>query len=459
MAGPRSDLVQRASSKVGTVLKGKFHLDAVLGVGGMAAVFAATHRNGKKVAVKVLHPAFAADPELVKRFLREGYVANKIEHPGCVNVIDDDHDGDTVFLVMELLEGQSLERFTRSSGPRMPLEQILKVMGETLDVLAVAHGKGITHRDIKPANLFLTRDGRLKVLDFGIARLADGGIDGSSTQTGIAMGTPAFMPPEQARGRKQEIDARTDVWAVGATMLALLSGDRPRRAETGAEELLLAMTAPIPPLLERVPNVPKAVAAVVDRALAFERDARWPDARSMQAALAEAARALPEPAGDPSGPRIDTAPVLIGTAAEGEPTTQLATGATLAGQRSPAPRDKRTVAAIFAGSFVVALAIVVPILRSVVHHGPGAQPAGPPADLQALPAAALPPATPAVSAPAAAAEATPSPVVSALPPIDRAPPPSSAATAAKPAPPRPATHATPAPAAPNAAGNPLDRRF
>jgi serine/threonine protein kinase len=464
MVASRTDHLLRAKTRLGTLLKDKFRLEAVLGVGGMATVYSATHRNGKRVAVKLLHPQFAADPELVTRFLREGYVANKIEHPGCVNVLDDDSDGDMVFLVMELLEGYSLERFTRPAGSRMPLAQVLQVADETLDVLAVAHAKGITHRDIKPANLFLTNEGKTKVLDFGIARLADGGIDGSATQTGVAIGTPAFMPPEQARGRKHEIDARTDVWSLGATMLALLAGDRPRRAETGAEELLLAMTAPMPPLLERVPSVPPSIAAVVDRALAFDREARWPDARSMQMALRDARHSGVEVPREPTGPRVDTAPVLVASSPLGpDPTTQLGTGSTLVGQRTGgAPAGRHALAAAFLASFVGALTIATVVWVAITRHAPSA-PVGVAAAPPPATTTTLPPTPSSMPEPSASAHATVAqPAASGPPSVDVADLPGATSPVAK-TPPlqgRPATaRPSPPPGTATPPANPLDKRF
>ncbi len=308
-------LQQRARARVGASLKDKWQLDGLLGVGGTAAVYAATHRNGKRAAIKMLHPELSTNDELVARFLREGYVANKLEHPGAVSVLDDDRTDDgAVFLVMELLDGHSLEKHTKANGDRLSLEQVIRVGDETLDVLAVAHGKGVIHRDIKPANLFLTRDGRVKVLDFGIARLREGNNDATATQTGAAIGTPAFMPPEQARGRWHLVDARTDVWSVGATLFALLTGRRPRKADTVNEELLLAMTEPVPRIQTIAPQVPQVVADVVDRALAFEMNDRFVDARAMQQALRGALANLRETA-DPEtllSVQIDTAPVLHG---------------------------------------------------------------------------------------------------------------------------------------------------
>lgn len=290
-----SSIHANARARIGTVLKDKWQLDALLGVGGTAAVYSATHRNGKRAAIKILHPELTSTEGLVVRFLREGYVANKLEHPGAVSVLDDDRTEDgIVFLVMELLEGYSLDRHTRGNGDRLPVSQIVRIGDEVLDVLSNAHVRGVIHRDIKPANLFLTHDGKVKVLDFGIARLRDGSSDAAATQTGSMIGTPAYMPPEQARGRWQSVDARTDIWAVGATLFALLAGQRPRRAETVNEELLLAMTEPMPKVLAFAPHVPPQIASIVDRALEFEMDGRFRDARTMQLALRQAVGTLGE---------------------------------------------------------------------------------------------------------------------------------------------------------------------
>ncbi len=297
----------RAHARVGSVIRQKWQLDGLLGLGGTAAVFSATHRNGAVAAVKILRAELCGFPDVVQRFVREGYVANKIGHPSVVSVLDDDvTEEGAPFLVMELLQGESLERYTKGPGLLLPLATSLRVLDSLLDVLVAAHEKGVLHRDIKPANLFLLRDGRVKVLDFGIARLAEGH-DGAVTQTGTTIGTPGYMPPEQARGRWSQVDARTDVWAAGATAYALLSGYRPRRAETAQEELLLAMTAPVPPIRALLPQLDPGIAAVVDTAVAFEMDARFPSARAMQDALRAAMAALPADA--TSGPMASLAAV------------------------------------------------------------------------------------------------------------------------------------------------------
>jgi serine/threonine-protein kinase len=285
--------IGRAQARIGSVLDGKWRLDTLLGVGGSAAVYAATHRNTKRAAVKILHPELSTHAELVARFVREGYVANKIGHAGTVTVLDDDRAEDgSCYLVMELLDGHSLDRYTRPNEPPMPLREIVRLIDDLLDVLASAHKNGIIHRDIKPANLFLTQEQKLKVLDFGIARLAEPYGGATSTQTGMTIGTPSFMPPEQARGRWHQIDPRTDIWAVGATMFALVTQKRPRDADTPNEELLLAMTTPVEATVKLAPWVPPEIAHVIDKAVSMDMDGRWPDACTMQNALREARRAI-----------------------------------------------------------------------------------------------------------------------------------------------------------------------
>lgn len=292
MSDGDAELIRRAEQRVGTTLKDKWTIDKLLGVGGMAVVYAATHRNKKRVAIKMLHPELSVDADIKARFLREGYVANTVDHPGAVKVDDDDvaEDG-AAFLVMELLQGETVQaRCERKGGP-LPVDDVLSIAGQLLDVLASAHDKGIVHRDLKPENLFLDRGGQLKVLDFGIARLRETK-ERSGTRTGSLMGTPSFMPPEQARGRWDEVDARTDLWAVGATMYTLLTGRLVHEAETANEALALAITQRAPALASVVPDVPPAVAMIVDRALCYEKEGRFPDAATMQAAVREAYAAL-----------------------------------------------------------------------------------------------------------------------------------------------------------------------
>lgn len=286
-------LTQRSQMRVGTLLKDKWRLDKLIGVGGMAAVYAATHRNSKRVAVKMLHAELSIDEHVRQRFLREGYVANRVGHRGAVAVDDDDiaEDG-AAFLVMELLEGETLETRMLRKGGRLGAAEVLSLMDQVLDTLAAAHEKGIVHRDLKPENLFLTRDGVVKVLDFGIARLQESAGRRSATQAGSLMGTPSFMAPEQARARWDDVDGRTDLWAIGATMFALLTGRFVHEAETVNEVLVLAVTERARSLLVVAPDAHPAVMAVVDKALAYERENRYQTATEMRNALRAAHAAI-----------------------------------------------------------------------------------------------------------------------------------------------------------------------
>ena len=297
-------LVVRARQRVGQVLREKWRLDVLLGVGGMAAVYAATHRNGNRVAIKMLHPELSINPQVRSRFMREGYVANSVGHDGAVRVIDDDtaEDG-AAFLVMELLDGETLEGRRERAGGRLSEDEVLSLTDQLLEVLIAAHAHGIVHRDLKPENVFVTRAGVVKVLDFGIARLREVSNASTATRSGASMGTPSYMPPEQARGRWDEVDARSDLWAVGATMYHLLTGKLVHDGHTANEVLLEAMTKAAPPIAEVAPKVTPAVARLVDKALAFEREKRWLDAGRMQEALRHAYV-------DRYGAQISTAPKL-----------------------------------------------------------------------------------------------------------------------------------------------------
>jgi eukaryotic-like serine/threonine-protein kinase len=293
---PLANFAPGAQARLGTTLSGKWRLDKVLGVGGVATVFLVTHRNQSRAALKLLHPEQAQNPTVRERFVHEGYVANSIEHPGVVRVIDDDISEDGLpYLVMELLEGETLENRAYRHGDRLPAGDVLALADQLLDVLVVAHEKRVVHRDLKPDNLFLTREGRLKVLDFGIARLTQAVPRRDVTEVGTLLGTPSFMPPEQARSRWEEVDAQSDLYAVGATMFTLLTGRFVREAETLTEQLALAIHEPAPKLASVDPSLDPSLCALVDKALAYEKRDRFADARSMQLELRRVRELVPPP--------------------------------------------------------------------------------------------------------------------------------------------------------------------
>jgi serine/threonine protein kinase len=281
-----------AQIRIGTILRGKYRIDGVIGVGGMATVYAATHRNRAELAIKILHSDLASEPGVRKRFLLEACSANSVKHPGVVKVVDDDvaEDG-SAFLVMDRLKGSTTEELRARRGGKLGLHAAVAVADQLLEVLTAAHAEGIVHRDVKPANLFITGDGDVKVLDFGIARSREA-LPNDLCLTGAAtiMGTPTYMAPEQALPGMTEIDERTDLWAAGATLFTLISGHTVHEGETTGEIVFKAATEPGRSLASVAPATPRAIAEVVDCALAFEKSARWASAHEMRSALRAAYR-------------------------------------------------------------------------------------------------------------------------------------------------------------------------
>jgi len=275
----------------GAILSGKYRIDSVLGEGGMAVVYAVTHlRNTARLAVKMLHADSVRKGHVRSRFVREGKVANSVHHAGAVQMLDDGvADDGSPYLVMEHLLGVSVAEL----GARaIPLEAALNIAYQVLDVLQAAHENGIIHRDIKPANLFVLRDGRVKVLDFGISRLHDGAEPFDSAASGAVMGTPFFMAPEQTRTDAREIDTRTDLFAVGATLFTLISGKYLHTGDDSQQVMIQAGTRQARSLASVAPATPRAVVDLVAKAVAYERAARWESAQAMKDAVREVHEAL-----------------------------------------------------------------------------------------------------------------------------------------------------------------------
>ncbi len=271
-------------ARVGSLIKEKWRIDALLGSGGMAAVYSATHRNGQRVALKILHAVLANDTGVRDRFLREGYVANSVGHPAVVAVLDDDMTEDGApFLVMELLEGETLRDLWKRMGRHLPVVQALQIADPVLDCLSACHVAGVIHRDLKPPNVFITRAGVVKILDFGVAQLRSAAAE--KTRAGTALGTPHYMSPEQAMGLVDQLDGRADLFSIGAILHALVTGHRIHTARTENEALILAATCPVPSVARIAPNLPIDVIALIDKALAWDRRNRYTDARDMQAAV------------------------------------------------------------------------------------------------------------------------------------------------------------------------------
>jgi len=268
---------------LGQIVGGRWRLQRRLGKGGTATVFEAHSAEGEVAAVKILDPRIAEHPQARARFGREAIAAQRIKHPDVVRILDYGDDPLGPFIAMELLDGRPLSYWARPDG--FSVGRLLKILVRVLDVLGVAHDQGIIHRDIKPANIFLTRSGGVKVLDFGVARLFEALPYELRTKTGTTIGTLAYMAPEQARGSPGQIDARTDLFSLSATAFRMLAG-RPVHSRKKPGELLHAMATEVAPSLAVVaPRVPRELAQVIDVGLAFSKDKRYPDARTMRADL------------------------------------------------------------------------------------------------------------------------------------------------------------------------------
>ena len=281
--------------EVGELLVAKYRVLALLGAGGMGSVYRAENvLTGKHVALKWMHPQYATSPDAAERLIREARAASRLSHPNVVDVYDVIRDDQTLFLVMELLQGESLRDFLRSRGrPReLPMHELIAILLGAMSGVAAAHAQGVIHRDLKPDNIFLERIPGVpqpiaKVLDFGIAKLAESGdVRGATlTQTGTAIGTPVYMSFEQLRGDKN-IDFRTDVYAFGVMLYEALVGHAPFTAATLSELAIKVATTEAVPLKNLRPDVPTGLCAIIERAIRRNREERWPDVPSLMAALA-----------------------------------------------------------------------------------------------------------------------------------------------------------------------------
>ena len=278
---------------------GPYEIVSPLGAGGMGEVYRARDtRLGRDVAIKVLPTRFAADTESLRRFELEARAAAALEHPSVVAVYDVGVEAGSPYLVTELLSGGTLrERLQRG---RPPLAETLVILRALLDALGEAHARGIVHRDLKPENVFLTRDGRVKLLDFGIAKLippagqaADG--TGAVTETRQALGTAGYMAPEQVRG--EPADHRADLFAIGAMLYEMLTGERAFHGDGTVDTLHAMLHREPPPVSSKTPGLPQALDAIVERCLAKQPPQRFQSAKDLAFAIGLAGNAVPAGSG------------------------------------------------------------------------------------------------------------------------------------------------------------------
>ena len=270
------------------VLAERYEIDSLLGQGGMARVFRGTDRVlDRTVAIKVLSPQFADDDQFVARFRREAQAAAGLNHPNIVSVYDTGDQGDVHFIVMEYVEGRTLRDVIRSEGPLLP-ERAAEIGEAVARALSPAHQAGLVHRDIKPGNIMLTRDGEVKVMDFGIARTSTGD---TLTQTAAVLGTASYLSPEQAQGHS--VDTRSDLYSLGCVLFEMLTGRAPF---TGDSPVAIAYKHvkedPVPPS-HLNPDVPPSLDAVVMKCMAKNPANRYQTAEELRADLERARRGLP----------------------------------------------------------------------------------------------------------------------------------------------------------------------
>ncbi len=284
---------------------GKYRIEAEIGRGGMGVVYRGYDPALRRsVAIKVLPPQMTYDAQFVGRFRQEAVMAASLRHPGIVTIHDVGQQGETHYIVMEYLEGETLEGWLRRQGP-LSVAQASRIVQQVAEALDYAHSRGVIHRDIKPANIMMGPDGRVTLMDFGLVRAAEGT---SLTRSGQVMGTPEYMAPEQALG--EAVDARSDVYALGVLAYKLLSGQVPFSRSTPYATTYAHIHDPLPPLRLVRGDLPAGLEAVVGTALAKRPEARYQRAGEFAAALTAAAtgqaRPAPQPArtgGAPARPR------------------------------------------------------------------------------------------------------------------------------------------------------------
>lgn len=290
LVAPMSDTTPRASRLTPGTLLGGYRIEGLLGEGGMGVVHRATQLSlGRQVALKVLHGSLAADPQAGRRFLQEGVLAARCEHPHLVRVLEVGESDGRLFLAYELVEGPTLRQVLERGGP-LPLATTVELAAHAAGVLAALHRAGVLHRDLKPANLFLSPARGLLVGDLGIAKDLLGG--GIQTAHGMVLGTPHYMAPELALGRPASPSA--DLYALGVVFYECLAGAPPFDAPDPLELLERHVSAAVPAIARRRPGLPRACDELLRRALAKDPAQRFPDATSMRQALERIASEGPE---------------------------------------------------------------------------------------------------------------------------------------------------------------------
>ncbi|HTQ43545.1 MAG TPA: protein kinase [Polyangiaceae bacterium] len=405
----------------GSLIGSRYRLDRLLGEGGFAVVWAATHAvTRRRVALKLLKESYAADPLVRQRFGREARAASAVRHPNVIAIQDVfEEEGGRPVMVMDLLEGETLGERIRRAGA-LPLEETAAILLPVVSAVECAHSLGIVHRDLKPDNIFLATDPAtadapvvVKVLDFGIAKLTaregDAARSGGLTRTGALLGTPFYMSPEQIFG-DGEVDARSDVWSLGVILYECLAGVRPTQADSFGQVIRIIASDAIVPLEQRKPELPTEVTGIVGKALSFDNEARPGVAALREVLVAHASpatRLVVTPSVAPTTGFEDT------EQAAQQRDVRASTPSAMTRPTGARTRSRRVPAAVVGGAIALS-GVAALVWRGSIPSPAGASSAvpavAPPAladVLSAAPAAAVPqetaPATTSSSAPRAAA--------------------------------------------------------
>jgi serine/threonine-protein kinase len=422
---------------------GRYEISRRLGEGGMGVVYLATDPHLRRpVAIKMLAGHGTYDAELRARFAREAQSAAALRHPSIVTVYDVGEDGNRPFIAMEFLDGESMSELIRREAP-VDVATKIRWMVELCDALGYAHERGIIHRDIKPANLMITAEGRLKILDFGLARVAASLNERGLTQAGAIVGTPHYMSPEQVLGKT--LDPRSDIFSVGAVLYEILTSRQAFGAETPHLVLHRILQAEPEPIADLAPDLAPAFGGIVARALDKDRDRRYQSLAEMAADLSGAETSLRTGSaatvklGGP--PPISARTVITTTSAaprrevplESAATVLLAPGAVPASDTA-APRDRRSPSRVplFVAVAVVAAIAIAYAVFALSRPGSGTHetstsvmtPAPTPTSPPVQPAASTSPSPAPTTAtvPASVGQATPLPSPSPSSPINGASP-------------------------------------
>lgn len=304
-SGPKTPRRHAGPLAVGDVLADKYTIVGILGEGGTGIVYDALSPENKKVALKVIHGHLLSDTQIRGRFTREAKILRRLSGPNLCPVLEFGEapdrlhqDASVLFLALERIDGPALDQVLRESGP-LALERIYPIVLQILDALASAHAQGVIHRDLKPANVLLSSNGRVIVVDFGMAKIVTGGGMGTTNLTAhnMVFGTPEYMAPEQARG--DELDARCDVYAVGIILYEMLTGHVPFSASTPLGVLTAQLTSDVIPPRTQAPDRPisAALEAVTMSALAKDPELRYASATAFAKALVRANAAPDDVAG------------------------------------------------------------------------------------------------------------------------------------------------------------------